>query len=213
MFELFIKSLPKSCSKKNLDDYFSTIVTDFKLKKSKNKGKKILRYAFLWVNSELDYDKILNSEHIINGEKLNIQSNLKYKENLSKRKSQKIGLNNKKINLNNTRIQNLVEKQCQNPVISKINFKKDENMNHFLKKRISTQVILNENKPALNKRISRLQIIIKDLPFSTNSFNESNIRYNLPKAKCATEKLFITSLNYKHLVQSLKEWNFDSSLI
>ena len=80
MFEIFIKEIPNIISKSSLEQYFSTILNNFKLEKSKNKGKKIPRYAFLRVYSKKDYNTILNLEHIINGHKLQLQSNQNFRK-------------------------------------------------------------------------------------------------------------------------------------
>ena len=77
METVFIKNLPKGTTNASLISFFSLILEHkFIVTKTKNKGKRVNIHGFLQFNI-LDYEKIYNMDHFLNGNKLEIKEYIK----------------------------------------------------------------------------------------------------------------------------------------
>lgn len=73
MPKIFIESLPRNCTAKDLKDHFAKYIPHFKLRRSKNKGRKTKMHAILEISSEEDFKVIISKEHTFQGEKLKLK--------------------------------------------------------------------------------------------------------------------------------------------
>lgn len=73
MYKIFIYSLPRECTCQILTEHFLQYIKHFKVKRSKNKGRKAKIFAVLEVFKKSDITKIFAHEHYINGKKLIIK--------------------------------------------------------------------------------------------------------------------------------------------
>lgn len=84
---IYIGSLPAKTSAKELTSYFKMLVKVLDLKRIKNKGRKSPGYAILKVSSQRDFDKLMSTEHFINGSRLTLKPYLTPSERLELEKS------------------------------------------------------------------------------------------------------------------------------
>lgn len=80
MPKIFIESLPKKCTAEMLKTYLLQFVTEVTVKRSKNKGRRIKMYAIVEFSKEEDYQKIVNGDYYILGEKLNVKPFINFKK-------------------------------------------------------------------------------------------------------------------------------------
>lgn len=103
MPKIFVQSLPNHCTAEILTNYFLKFVDSVKVKRSKNKGKKIKMSAVIEFCSLNDLNKIINMDHYVLGEKLRIvpyrgDTKLKVSQRnnfLTKKEKSQVGQNKK----------------------------------------------------------------------------------------------------------------------
>jgi hypothetical protein len=82
VYKIFIYSLPREFTCEVLTQHFLKYIKQFKVKRSKNKGRKTKIFAILEVYKKSDITVVFANEHFINGKKLNIKP---YNKNKNKK--------------------------------------------------------------------------------------------------------------------------------